>query len=112
MTNQNGCRTSGEITVNFSFDACAGINDPEFIGHIKIYPNPASGKVTVEVPGSEPETGLILMNLPGMPLSKMNLTKSGDILRGTLDVSHLAPGMYLVHLFNQDHTGTLKLVVE
>lgn len=112
VSNQNGCRASGEITVNFSFDACAGINDPEFIGRIKLYPNPASGMVTVEVPGSEPETGLILMNLPGMQLTKMNLTKSGDILRGTLDVSHLAPGMYLVHLFNQDHTGTLKLVVE
>ncbi len=112
VANQNGCRTTGEITVNFSFDLCTGVNDPEFKCRIRLYPNPASEKATVEIPGTEPETRLVLMNLTGIPLFTLNLTKSGDIQRGLLDVSRLAPGIYLVHLFNQDHTGMLKLFVE
>jgi hypothetical protein len=49
VTDNKGCSAiskSIELTVN----ECAGIEDSESLSHIKIYPNPTSGQITLEMP--------------------------------------------------------------
>lgn len=49
VTNQSGCQASDEITIIFDFAACTGIEDGPVSSRLRLYPNPGSGRLTLEV---------------------------------------------------------------
>lgn len=73
------------------------------IAHVKVYPNPATDEVFVE-------------NLQGGKVSIYNvngaLITEQEVIAGkvSVDISRLAPGVYILKAINKDNTVTTKLV--
>ncbi len=113
VTNVQGCRKSGHINVIFSFDACTGIGDRDFAGHFKIYPNPASGMVTLRSDLTGGTVKASILTILGRTLADITLIRNIDgRLQSTFDVSDFPPGIYLVRISDEMYYGTLKMVVE
>ncbi|MBE0649124.1 MAG: T9SS type A sorting domain-containing protein [Bacteroidales bacterium] len=79
------------------------------IATLKIYPNPASGEVQINLPGSTSKSEVYtiqLYNLFGQEVLR-------EIYGGKIDVSGLGPGIYIVTLSGSSRqvVGTAKLVV-
>lgn len=77
---------------------------------LSIYPNPASDNVNIQLPEVGGKFSLAVFDLNGKQLMKREI--SADSSEYTLNVSNLAPGMYLVSLFNNEGAYTGKIVVE
>ncbi|WP_081428651.1 T9SS type A sorting domain-containing protein [Cytophaga hutchinsonii] len=75
---------------------------------ITLYPNPATGTVSIENTGTQVFTQLEIINPEGMTLKKETVT--GALT--TTDVSAFPPGMYFVRLTNDAAFTVMKLVKE
>ena len=77
---------------------------------IKLYPNPARNTVFLAIDHqiSASKIGMTVFNLQGSQLMRKQLNPSN---RTELDVSQLAPGMYLVQLQFEDQMINKKLII-
>ncbi len=83
-----------------------GINPAEAM-NFQLYPNPASGKITVFMPTSEGTAGTIeIFNIKGEIVLSQKL--SG---KQTIDVSNLSPGIYMVRGYADSFNSFRKLVI-
>ncbi len=74
----------------------------------KIYPNPTSGKVKVELNEDvQPNADIRILNLQGKEVHMSMFDKSNVL---DLDVSELSPGIYLIQVFNGDSFSQTKLM--
>lgn len=80
-----------------------GVDEPQYQAAFEVYPNPASGEITLINYATEPEI-LTIVDFSG------KVVWSGQAYPGSnpIDVSELANGMYLVH----SRSGSTKLVVQ
>lgn len=94
--------------VNISFSDHVGVserNAPE----IKIYPNPTDKLFTISNADAGNGQNMVLFDLYGRKL--MNKTMNPD--QNTYDVSHLAPGVYLVNVYwNNGMVSVERLVIQ
>jgi hypothetical protein len=75
----------------------------------KMYPNPTTGMVYLNAgPGVESQK-VSIVNLLGEVVLTHSVSAQGII---TLDVNHLAAGVYLVQVQGANGTATQRLVVE
>jgi hypothetical protein len=73
-------------------------------GSVTIYPNPASDVIFVELDNSSASVAeLTLTDMMGLEISKVHFSKQGNSLGAELTVSHLAEGIYFLHI--QSDTG-------
>ncbi len=71
---------------------------------IKVYPNPADQKMYIDTPGGEYE--YLIYNAVG------GIVKQGAVSRNeAIDVSKLAPSIYIVRVFNDDISFSNKIIV-
>lgn len=70
---------------------------------IKIYPNPVVDLVYVDIPNNTKNVTATLYNITG----KQVISQKIDTTRQTINLSHLANGMYLVQLHFKE-TNTIK----
>lgn len=85
----------------FSYNP-TGFNNPASINQIRVYPNPASGSVMIDVDGIADVT---LCNLIGQKVYQCR-TKNGVV-----DISGLESGVYLMKINHLEKTYVQKLVV-
>jgi len=84
-----------------------GIIEPKIFTSIEMYPNPASGTVTIISPENIQtfkvisQTGEVVQHIDGLNSNQL-----------TLSISYLAQGIYYVQVTGTDHTTVKKLVVE
>ncbi|PHR42978.1 MAG: hypothetical protein COA32_16965 [Fluviicola sp.] len=73
----------------------------------KVYPNPASDKVSIEASSLEGIKEFKIMSIEGKELLRSELN-------GSIDVSVLSKGLYTVSILGQDGVilGTEKLVID
>ena len=72
----------------------------------KIYPNPASQTVTIEVPGLKQ---LEIMDISGRTIfAETNI----DINKHQLDISTIASGVYFIRLKSDKYITIRKLVID
>ncbi len=77
---------------------------------LNLYPNPASGIITVSVPGENPAGGiLIIRDLTGKVLLTEQITAGSP--ETPVDVSSLGNGFYLVTLETRGNTFFSKLII-
>jgi len=78
--------------------------------NIKLYPNPARNTVflAIDHPINAAKIGMTVFNLQGKQLMRQQLDPSNHT---ELDVSQLAPGMYLVQLQFEDQMISKKLII-
>lgn len=87
----------------FSYDpSTVGFDDPASDNRIRVYPNPATNLVIIDVDGTADVT---LSNLIGQRLYQCR-TKNGVV-----DISGLEPGIYLIQIDCLEKTYVQKLVV-
>jgi hypothetical protein len=96
---------SAEIPVEFGGNT-TGLPSPETEG-INIFPQPAQAQVQVTWPSHWPQTELSLYDQQGRRLRRQACDNPGC----TLDLQHLTPGVYLLHLQAPQGLITRKLWV-
>ena len=112
MTNMCGTSSASLRVVVRSFAACAaGVsNIPVVSDDIAVYPNPASGIFTVEIPETNEEATITIFDL----LGKVMETRTVDNNAGsktTFNMSSLAPGSYLVKVQSGNKNYRQKIVI-
>lgn len=93
-------------TFNFAFDAeyvFTGLVDLKEIG-INVFPNPANNALTIQL--SDNSTAAITI----ADLSGKEVMADSIIAQATIDISHLAQGMYVLHINDGMRKGTAKFV--
>jgi len=85
------------IEINVVYTDATGIGDSEGI-EAKIYPNPTSGIVNIEVPFAESECEMEVLNVTGQTVLKRQVYTSGGIIKETLDLSNQAKGLYMLRI--------------
>ncbi len=68
---------------------------------VKIYPNPTSGMITLEMPYEGSECMLEVLSLTGQVVMSRQVYSTGGVLRETIDVSDLSKGMYMLRVAGQ-----------
>jgi hypothetical protein len=112
VVNENGCKSTGSITVIFSFDVCTGIDDLNQTGHVRIYPNPANDKVRIDVDGISGKISGALLTTLGKTVRDFSFLESNAISSANIDLTDLPKGIYFVRISNSSFTHVQKLVIE
>ncbi|MCK5135653.1 MAG: T9SS type A sorting domain-containing protein [Bacteroidales bacterium] len=68
---------------------------------VRIYPNPTSGMITLEMPFEASECTLEVLSLAGQVVISLSAFTTGGMLRETIDVSDLSKGMYMLRVDGQ-----------
>lgn len=101
------------LTVTFTFDESVGIHEIDPSPVVKLYPNPASDIVFIEMEWNrrEPLVHLEVFGTDGrLWLRKDIASIDGHSVLSTLDIGHLPSGLYLVTTRNQSFSNTQKLI--
>jgi hypothetical protein len=88
-------------------DSVLGLNEPESNESVRIYPNPSSGKVNIQMRGGYDH--LTCFNLFGNPVKELENT---DNEISTLDLSTLNKGVYLINIIKGGQSFWQKIVVQ
>lgn len=97
--------------VDYSHFTCGVINSvsEKSIDDIaRVYPNPSSGILNVEVLNKTAE-GIRIYDLSGRMLKQINVVKSGDI---RLNLTGYAPGVYIIQITGSDFISNGKFVIQ
>ena len=86
----------------------ANVNDLDLRDLIKIYPNPASSILSIDISDIYTEAILIIFSLSGAEIEKISINR--DELN--IDVSKYPSGIYLINCINGKIEYTRKFVVE
>jgi hypothetical protein len=101
--NADGCKSRDEVLLacTVGFDE---IKDEEV--HLKISPNPASTKITIEIPGEASKFLISIFNLNGKELITMTVSDPVTVI----DIQHLPAGIYFVRLTGEKTAEVEKFV--
>lgn len=100
-------KTSAGFTLNVLDPAAIGLNDIKVL-EAKLFPNPASDLVNVDLGRATGEVKWVLFDLKGAQLN--GGTTSSDNL--SIDISTLEAGLYILSLETDKSVGNYKLIVE
>lgn len=73
----------------------------------KVYPNPATNNLTIEVPNSNGPLTISICNMQG----KVMLFEETNSQVSNLSVAHLPAGIYLLHIANANATMTSRVIL-
>ncbi|MBT4881376.1 MAG: T9SS type A sorting domain-containing protein [Flavobacteriales bacterium] len=108
----NGCVVKEDI--NVYVDTCiTGVNEISITNELKVYPNPASDRVIIEITlvGRQEIVQLQVINNLGQIIETHQATSRQEL---SIDISHLPSGTYLLNLaeINGNTIATQKLTKE
>ncbi|MCC5918466.1 MAG: T9SS type A sorting domain-containing protein [Cryomorphaceae bacterium] len=101
VTDDRNCQAFDSVTVDF-FMSNNSFKDKS----LKVYPNPASGSVSVEL--HKPNGTLELFSIDGRMLKSVEVTQSVI----SLDITALSRGSYLLHYTSEGNKQTLRIQVQ
>ena len=77
-----------------------------------VYPNPTEQKVFLDLPSSVSGTiQITLLDIHGRQVLQRSLRALGQTENVELDISHVTPGMYQLHVLAEDWQGAKKLCI-
>lgn len=106
ITDENGCeKTFGPFVVQ----NISSVNEAAYVSHFKVYPNPTSNVLNIEVQLLQAQAGKIkITNSLGVLLNTQDFVTS---LSQRLHVDHLANGLYFVEVEGQNFNITRRIIV-
>ena len=108
VTNSFGCASPASVATVVTTTR-AGIAGASLL----VYPNPTpTGQLTLELSGFRSTTQLAVLDALGRVVRAETLPATTGVVRHALDLSGLAPGVYLLRLSNADGVETRRLVRE
>lgn len=104
-TDSNGCSNTAPVTV--VVNACVGITETAGFEGLRVFPNPTSGTVNIQLGGIYNRIEYRLANLDGKLIRSEQVTKTEQLQLSTDD---LAAGVYFLTIKADDQVKTVKLV--
>jgi len=109
------CGQKGDFAIDdFAIADITAVNPGEtgFKNRLKVYPNPASGEVTITLTGAakQPYT-LQVVDLFGRNMMTKQLNTSDGNLRELVNLSGLSSGIYLVRMVSETESYRAKLTI-
>lgn len=102
VTDSRGCKdTSNTLSIT------VGIEDVELLSAVKLYPNPVTDKLNIESSQTQAIT-VTLTDLQGRTIRQSTFEQG----TGSVDVSNVAKGMYLIQLRSGDELEVRKVLVK
>jgi hypothetical protein len=92
------------VCVSLDLDAVEEVSATT--SQVKVFPNPASNQITVQIPVNE-ASRIAVYSVDGQLVKSINSTQTG---KSTLDVSTLAPGVYNIQCINSKGTFVSRFV--
>jgi hypothetical protein len=112
ITNQDGCKYADSVTVIFDFAACFGIEEYHSFPEIKVYPNPTSGIINVELEEGIGFSSLQILNMQGSQVFSKQLS---GLLPGknviSIDMAGYPQGVYLLRAIHDRFIHHQKVVL-
>ncbi len=102
VTGSNGCSDTSE---SFYHDPVS-VTEPLVFRRLRLYPNPASDIVTIELPGLKGAATVSIHTPEGRRISRISVTADKHML----PVSQLPDGMYVIRIITAEGTAVRKLV--
>ena len=104
-----GC--SGSATNTVFVDLCIGLEDLSNGLGLSVYPNPSSGLVLVTLFSEEADVTLSIIDVTGKLILEKNLLNTRGLMQESLDLNHLAQGVYYLRLQGEEHSKAVKLIL-
>lgn len=80
---------------------------------LNAYPNPSTGKVTLEFENEKPtELFLTVMDLSGRIMVNEKLVSAEGVNTHSIDLTAVAKGVYIVNVTNADLTRSVRLIIQ
>jgi hypothetical protein len=106
------CESTAYDTIVFDPSFCTGIAEEQTEVHLHIYPNPASGFLTVQYDGRfSADASYEISDASGKLVSAEKIQATGS-QQQQISLKGLAPGMYFFKLRNNGRTSVTELIVE
>jgi len=103
-----GCSAqSNSITV--TVETCAGIEELGNL-NIEMYPNPTDGMLTLDVQGDAEKLTVKVLDMSGKTLFTQGFGAVVGGMRATVDLNHVAAGVYMVRFSNGEAMRHSKLI--
>lgn len=97
--NSSNLQTCSDTMCKVVVVNASGVTDYQ-TGTLHLFPNPASGQVTLDIPGSDKSGELVIQDLTGRIMRRQSLTPGASSL--LLDIKFLSMGNYILRV----HTST------
>lgn len=95
---------------NVNIDAVVGLEQPDKLGNVAVYPNPSAGLFNLELRGVEARNvSYMLTDIEGRVLINQ-VVNAGNNYRGLIDLRQSPQGVYLLRLVTESGSRTIKLV--
>ena len=113
VINQFACVDSAVINVIFSFAACTGINE-EIMGiELKLYPNPTTGILTLNITPVRERIRFSILTLMGQELIRESFDPhTSGTFTCQYDLSGFPKGIYLVRITGEKESVIRKIVLQ
>jgi hypothetical protein len=108
-TDTNGCRANDEIQVEFV--NCTGITVQKR-GKLNVYPNPSSGKFSVECNDNTQPTRVSLYNSIGEMIRNKKLSENNGKTKTQLQFSGVSEGIYLLRIETNQGFLTKRVIIK
>ncbi len=97
----NDAQNCGPVAIDsIDINSTVGVDYSSTL-EVRIYPNPTSGMLTLEMPYEGSECILEVLSLTGQVVMSRQVYSIGGVLRETIDVSDLSKGMYMLRVAGQ-----------
>ncbi|MCW5907365.1 MAG: HYR domain-containing protein [Chitinophagales bacterium] len=107
-TDANGC--SNSATDNIFVKVCVGMSDIAE-GMVKLYPNPATDYVELNIEGLKGQLTVQVFDMVGQLVQSLNGNVETDTYKQVMDVSNLSSANYLVRVVVGDKLTTFNMIV-
>lgn len=95
---------------NVNIDATVGIDQPDQLGNVSVYPNPSAGLFNLELKGVDAkQVSYIFTDLEGRVIMNQRIS-TGSNYRGIIDLRQAPQGVYLLRLVTESGNRTVKMV--
>lgn len=112
ITNAEGCTYSDTATIVFDFSTCSGISEANENDGFYIYPNPTTGKLTVEFTDGMQFKEVDIIDIHGVVVQSetLHFTNPGQA-RISIDLAGLTEGIYFLKAVHEHFVKYEKVIV-
>lgn len=111
-TNPLGCVSYQTFTVTVQ-NCLDGIDQPNQLGDVKLYPNPTTGMLNLELNGFTDNEGVVnLFNIQGQQILTEKLNNIAGNSINQINLSNIAPGIYMLRIQTASGSRIEKVVVQ